>query len=73
VAQVHMIFKLPDHFGIYLHPLAYIEWFTSLHHHDTLTGLYLVNCSTQNCCPNVLVVSVDHFVHMCHLQGSCGR
>ncbi|KAI5987995.1 hypothetical protein EDC04DRAFT_2588942, partial [Pisolithus marmoratus] len=72
-AQVHVIFKLPDHFGIYPHPLTYIKWFTSLHRHDTLTGLYLVNHSTQNCHPNVSVVSVNFFVHACHLQGSCGR
>ncbi|KAI6110304.1 hypothetical protein EDD16DRAFT_1436901, partial [Pisolithus croceorrhizus] len=70
---IHIIFKLPDHLGTHPHPLTYVKWFTALHHHDALTGLYITNCSTQNCCPNVSVVSVDHFVCACHLQGSCGR
>ncbi|KAI6021357.1 hypothetical protein BKA83DRAFT_4055398, partial [Pisolithus microcarpus] len=73
VAQVCIIFKLPDHLGSNPHPLAYVEWFTTLIHHDPITGLYVVSCSTCNCCPNVVVVGVDHFVHVCHLQAICGR
>ncbi|KAI6026018.1 hypothetical protein EDC04DRAFT_2869309 [Pisolithus marmoratus] len=46
VAQVCVIFKLLEHFGAYLHPLTYVKWFTALCCHDTLTGLYVVNCST---------------------------
>ncbi|KIK17535.1 hypothetical protein PISMIDRAFT_111213, partial [Pisolithus microcarpus 441] len=30
VAQVQIIFKLPDHLGSYPHPLAYVERFTTL-------------------------------------------
>ncbi|KAI6037439.1 hypothetical protein PISMIDRAFT_81249, partial [Pisolithus microcarpus 441] len=46
IAQVHIIFKLPDHLGTYLHPLAYVKWFTTLHRCDPVTGLYMVTRST---------------------------
>ncbi|KIK26116.1 hypothetical protein PISMIDRAFT_55254, partial [Pisolithus microcarpus 441] len=54
------------------HPLAYVEWFTTLHHHDPVTGLYVVTRSTCNCHPNMSVISIDHFVCVCHLQASGG-
>ncbi|KAI6010448.1 hypothetical protein EDC04DRAFT_2580938, partial [Pisolithus marmoratus] len=54
-------------------PLTYVEWFTTLHCCDPVTGLYMVSCSTQNHHPNMLVISVDHFICACHLQGSCGN
>ncbi|KAI6101923.1 hypothetical protein EDD16DRAFT_1458670, partial [Pisolithus croceorrhizus] len=47
VAQIQIIFKLPKQFGTYLHPLAYVEWFTTLQHWDCVSGLYIVTCSTQ--------------------------
>ncbi|KIK20372.1 hypothetical protein PISMIDRAFT_105871, partial [Pisolithus microcarpus 441] len=46
VAQVHVIFKLPDHLGSYPHPLTYVEWFTTLLHCDPITSLYVASCST---------------------------
>ncbi|KIK30873.1 hypothetical protein PISMIDRAFT_66509, partial [Pisolithus microcarpus 441] len=55
------------------HPLAYVEWFTTLHHHDPVTGLYVVTRSTWNRHPNVSVISVDRFVRACHLQANCGN
>ncbi|KAI6026905.1 hypothetical protein BKA83DRAFT_4463011 [Pisolithus microcarpus] len=61
IAQVRIIFKLPDHLGTHPHPLAYVEWFTALHRRDPVTGLYVVTCSTRNRRPNVLVVSIDRF------------
>ncbi|KIK20329.1 hypothetical protein PISMIDRAFT_105983, partial [Pisolithus microcarpus 441] len=71
-AQVHVIFKLPDHLGTHPHPLAYVEWFTALHRRDPVTGLYVVTRSTRNCRPNMSVVSIDCFVRACHLQASGG-
>ncbi|KAI6027998.1 hypothetical protein BKA83DRAFT_4462563 [Pisolithus microcarpus] len=61
IAQVRVIFKLPDHLGTHPHPLAYVEWFTALHRRDPVTGLYVVTRSTRNRHPNVLVVSIDRF------------
>ncbi|KIN96960.1 hypothetical protein M404DRAFT_161760, partial [Pisolithus tinctorius Marx 270] len=71
VAQVRVIFKLPDYFGNYLHPLIYVEWFTALHHHDPASGLYIVTRSTRHHHPNVAIISADRIVHVCHLQAQC--
>ncbi|KAI6102142.1 hypothetical protein F5141DRAFT_1008300, partial [Pisolithus sp. B1] len=46
IAQIQVIFRLPKHFGIFIHPLAYVEWFTTLQHQDPATSLYVVTHST---------------------------
>ncbi|KAI6039428.1 hypothetical protein EDC04DRAFT_2867973 [Pisolithus marmoratus] len=48
VAQMHVIFKLPNHLGDQPHPLVYVEWFTVLHHKDPVSGLYVVNHSMHH-------------------------
>ena len=73
IAQVHVIFKLPDHLRVYPHPLAYVEWFTSLRRCDPISGQFVITRSTHNHQPNVSVISIDHFVRPCHLQGQCGK
>ncbi|KIM55951.1 hypothetical protein SCLCIDRAFT_29991 [Scleroderma citrinum Foug A] len=73
IAQVRAIFKLPDHLRHYPHPLAYVEWFTSLHHHEPISGQFLVTCSTRNHRHNVSVISIDRFACPCHLQAQCGK
>ena len=59
IAQVHVIFKLPEHLGLYPHPLAYVEWFTSPHHHDPISCQFTVTHSTCNHWHNVAVISID--------------
>jgi len=73
IAQVHVIFKLPEHLGLYPHPLAYVEWFTSLRCRDPLSGQFVVTRSMCNHRRNVSVISADRFAHPCHLQAQCGR
>jgi len=73
IVRVHVIFKLPDHLSLYPHPLAYVEWFTSLRCHDPISGQYIVTHSTRNHRRNVLVISADRFARTCHLQAQCGR
>ena len=73
ITQVHVIFKLPEHLGLYPHPLAYVEWFTSPHRRDLISHQFTVTCSTHNHRRNVAVISVDRFMHPCHLQGQCGK
>ncbi|KAI6026571.1 hypothetical protein PISMIDRAFT_63149, partial [Pisolithus microcarpus 441] len=55
------------------HPLTYIKWFTTLQHQDPVSGLFIVTCSTWNCCCNASIISIDHIDHVCHLQGWCER
>ncbi|KIM66670.1 hypothetical protein SCLCIDRAFT_1149740 [Scleroderma citrinum Foug A] len=73
ITQVHIIFKLPNHLGHYLHPLAYVEWFTSLRHRDPISGQFIVSRSTRNHQRNVSVISADRFTCPFHLQAQCGR
>ncbi|KAK0462567.1 uncharacterized protein EV420DRAFT_1639786 [Desarmillaria tabescens] len=48
VAQVQAIFSLPDRFGTFPHPFAYVEWFTPLRKLDDHTGMFKVSRSTAN-------------------------
>ncbi|KAI6095192.1 hypothetical protein F5141DRAFT_1191401 [Pisolithus sp. B1] len=73
LAQVRVIFNLPDHFGSYPHPLAYIKWFTALQQCDLVSSLYIITHSTRNHCCNVAVISIDHIICPCHLLVWCGR
>ncbi|KAJ7737951.1 Zn-finger domain-containing protein [Mycena metata] len=72
-AQIRVLFKLPPQFGIYPHPLAYIEWFTPLNHPDPISGMYTTRRSTRNHSRNSAVISVEHIVRSCHLMGKSGR
>ncbi|KAI6035796.1 hypothetical protein EDC04DRAFT_2604796 [Pisolithus marmoratus] len=58
IAQVHIIFKLPDHLGPYPHPLTYVKWFTALHHHDPVTA-----CAVDTT-PMYPPISIDLSVHV---------
>ncbi|KIM65438.1 hypothetical protein SCLCIDRAFT_22635 [Scleroderma citrinum Foug A] len=73
VTQVCVIFKLPVHLGLYLHPLVYIEWFTLLRCCDPISGHFIVSRSTRNHRRNASVISVDQIACPCHLQAQCGR
>ncbi|KAI5992962.1 hypothetical protein EDD15DRAFT_2167664 [Pisolithus albus] len=73
VAQVRVVFKLPDHLGTYPYPLAYVECFTALQRRDPVSGLYVITRSTCNHSRNVSVISVDRIIRPCHLQARCGK
>jgi len=73
ITQVHVIFKLPEHLGLYPHPLAYVEWFTSPRCCNPLSGQFIVTRLTHNHWRNVSVISADRFAHPCHLQAQCRR
>ncbi|KAF8879805.1 hypothetical protein BD779DRAFT_1550612 [Infundibulicybe gibba] len=73
VAQVRVIFLLPEYFGVHPHPLAYVEWFTSLGAPDPQTGMYVINRSTRQHQPNSAIISTARIVRGCHLMGQFGR
>ena len=73
IAQVRAIFKLLDHLGHYPHPLAYVEWFTSLRCREPISGQFLITHSTRNHQCNVSVISINRFARPCHLQAQCGK
>ncbi|KIM56488.1 hypothetical protein SCLCIDRAFT_58180, partial [Scleroderma citrinum Foug A] len=55
------------------HPLAYVEWFTSLHRCNPISGQFIITCLMHNHQCNVSVISIDCFTCPCHLQAQCGR
>ncbi|KAF8152285.1 hypothetical protein B0H34DRAFT_111607, partial [Crassisporium funariophilum] len=71
-AQVCVIFTLPRQFGMYPHPLAYIQWFTPLGRPDALTGMHIVSRSTRQCRRNSAVIPVTDIARSCHLMAKCG-
>ncbi|KAG1724981.1 hypothetical protein EDB19DRAFT_1897836 [Suillus lakei] len=48
IAQIRAIFKLPSHYGIFPHPLAYVEWFRPLCVPEPATNLYRLARLTCN-------------------------
>ena len=73
IAQVCVIFKLPGYLSFYPHPLAYVEWFTSLCRCDLISHQFIVTHLACNHQCNALVISIDCFTCTCHLQAQCGR
>ena len=73
MAQIRAIFLLPRQFGIFPHPLVYIEWFTLLGTPDPLTGMHIISRSTRQLRRNSVIVPVTQIVRACHLIGKSGR
>ena len=73
VAQLRVIFELPPQFGSYPHPLAYLEWFTSLGNPDPLTGMHTVTRSTRQSRRNATIVPVTQIARGCHLIAKSGK
>ena len=72
MAQIRAIFKLPSHYGNFLHPLAYIEWFRPLRDPEPTTGLYRLGWSTRNQRRFAAVISVQDIWQACHLMPKFG-
>ncbi|KAI0283817.1 hypothetical protein BC826DRAFT_1093774 [Russula brevipes] len=66
-ARVHVIFELPQHLGMYPHPLAYVHWYRPFTRLDPVTGMYEISPSTHNNLPNTEVISVDQICRGCLL------
>ena len=73
MGQVRLVFDLPQHFGTFPHPLAYIEWFTPLGRPDASTGLHLITRSTRHTRRNSTIVSVSTILRGCHLMARYPR
>ncbi|KAG2137633.1 uncharacterized protein EDB93DRAFT_1322465 [Suillus bovinus] len=73
VAQVRVLFRLPRQFGVYLRPLAYVEWFTPFREPDESSGLRLISRSTRHLRRNSAVIHVDEIIRPCHLIPKMGQ
>ncbi|KAH9953771.1 hypothetical protein BGW80DRAFT_1191841 [Lactifluus volemus] len=69
VAQVRLIFDLPEHLRQpqIPHRLAYIEWFTQFRGPHPDSRLYSVKHASRNRCPAVEVIPVERIARSCHL------
>ncbi|KAI0688664.1 hypothetical protein BC835DRAFT_1308654 [Cytidiella melzeri] len=72
VARLRVLFELPADLGRASHPLAYIEWYTSLQRCDPNTKLYQELRSSRHRRPNAQIVSAERILGFCHLAAKCG-
>ena len=62
VAQIRVIFKLPDEFGRYPSPLAYVHWFKPLRAPVPNLDFYSVSFSSANHCQRASVIPVTDII-----------
>lgn len=67
VAQIWLIFRLPDKYGSHPSPLAYVHWFKPLHTPVQNLSFYSVSFSSLNHHQHASVIFISDFVHTCHL------
>ncbi|KAJ6550701.1 hypothetical protein B0H10DRAFT_2379627 [Mycena sp. CBHHK59/15] len=73
VARVRVIFRLPDQYGIYPDPLAYIDWFKPLTQPVANIGMHQVSLSSRGLRQNSGIVPITDIVCSCHLIPVFGR
>jgi hypothetical protein len=62
-----VIFSLPAQFGVYSHPLAYVEWYTKFNAPNQASKLHTIRPSTLNHAPRASVIPVALLFAPCHL------
>jgi hypothetical protein len=73
VAQVRVIFNLPEEYGSYKHPLAYVDWYKPFRAPVPDLNMHQVSLSSHNHRQRASVIPVTDIVRTCHLQPHCGR
>ena len=73
VAQVHLIFCLPEQFGVQSSPLAYVHWFKPLRAPMDGLGMYKVSFSSYNHRQCASVILTLDILHTCHLMPCFGN
>lgn len=73
IGQVCVIFHLPEEFGTFEHPLAYVEWFTPFKTPLSDLGMYQVSCSTRQNCRRATIIPLPQIERCVHLIPKFGR
>lgn len=73
IAQVRLIFNLPEEVGSIPHPLAYIHWYTPLQTFNEDLMMFQISRSTRNHRQRAAVIPVTQIVRTCHLIPNFGR
>ncbi|KAJ7159504.1 hypothetical protein C8R46DRAFT_906545 [Mycena filopes] len=73
VARVRVIFRIPEDFGPYPDPVAYIDWFKPLQPPVSGLGMHQVSLSTRMNRQHSAVIPITDIVRSCHLIPAFGR
>lgn len=73
VAQIRVIFTLPEEYGSFKDPLAYVEWFKPLHQMDNIVGMYKVSRSSHLHRRRASIIPVTQIARSCHLLPAFGH
>jgi len=73
VGQVRVIFQLPEEFGTFQHPLAYVEWFTAFGSPVPDLGMYQVSRSSRHHRRRASIIPVTQIERTVHLIPKFGR
>ncbi|KAJ7196887.1 hypothetical protein B0H12DRAFT_1038122 [Mycena haematopus] len=73
VARVRVIFRIPDDFGPYPDPLAYIDWFKPLQQPVPGLGMHLVSLSSRMHRQKSSIIPVSEITRSCHLIPVFGK
>ncbi|KAJ7158358.1 hypothetical protein C8R43DRAFT_882678 [Mycena crocata] len=67
VARVRIIFRLPEQYGIYPEPLAYVDWYKPLQPPVANIGMHEVSLSSRNLRQNSSIIPISDIYRSCHL------
>ncbi|KAF8159953.1 hypothetical protein B0H34DRAFT_655320, partial [Crassisporium funariophilum] len=73
VAQVRLIFRLPEHHGLFDEPLLYVHWFKPLGTFDKILGMSQTSFSSQNHRQRASIITASQLFSSCHLIPYFGR
>lgn len=73
VAQVHLIFRLPEQFGVQSSPLAYVHWFKPLRTPVDGLRMYKVSFSSHNHQQHASMILTSDILCTCHLMPCFGN
>ncbi|KAJ7797991.1 hypothetical protein B0H14DRAFT_3114235 [Mycena olivaceomarginata] len=73
VARVRLIFRLPESYGSYPHPLAYVDWYKPLKDPVPNIRMHEVSLSSRNHRQNSSIIPITDIICSCHLIPVFGK
>lgn len=73
VARVRVIFRLPEDYGIFPHPLAYVDWYKPLQPPVANIRMHELSLSSRNHRQNSSVIPITDILRSCHLIPLFGK
>lgn len=73
LAQVRLIFRLPEEYGKFSEPLLYVNWFKPLRVPTEPLGIYQVSFLSHNCRRRASIIPASHILQTVHLIPNFGR